>query len=134
MFQTDAGRTARTRPYSAATWPLVWEKQRLPRLGLSTLNSMAFGLAVYASQGRSPDTTQDSLPVAGQALLDGISTRKVPMKGFKVVNYISFSLPKLSWRNPSNLALTVSCNTGYVKTSKRSKTGGYLAQIGFPPS
>jgi hypothetical protein len=29
-------------------------------------------------------TTQDSLPVAGQALLDGLLTRKVPMKGFRV--------------------------------------------------
>ena len=99
MFQTDAGRTARTRPLSAAAWPLVIERQRLPRLGLSTLNSMAFGLAVYASQRRSPDTTQDSLPVAGQALLDGILTRKVPMKGFKVVDYISFSFPKLLGAN-----------------------------------
>ncbi len=50
MFQSDAGRTACTRPYSAAAWPLVIERQRLPRLGLSTLNSMAFGFAVYASQ------------------------------------------------------------------------------------
>ena len=99
MFQSDAGRTACTRPYSAAAWPLVIERQRLPRLGLSTLNSMAFGLAVYASQDRLPDTTQDSLPVAGQALLDGVLTRKVPMKGFKVVLYILFPLPKLSWRN-----------------------------------
>ena len=56
---------------------------------------MAFGLAVYASQGRLPDTTQDSLPVAGQALLDGLLTRKVPMKGFKAVIYISFPFPKL---------------------------------------
>jgi len=39
----------------AATWPLVIRRQRLPRLGLSTLNSMAFGLAVYASQRRLPD-------------------------------------------------------------------------------
>ena len=59
---------------------------------------MAFGLAVYASQGRSPDTTQDSLPVAGQALLDGLFTRMVPMKGFRVVDYISSSSPKLAWR------------------------------------
>ncbi len=50
MFQTDAGRTACTRPFSAAAWPLVIERQRLLRVGLSTLNSMAFGLAVYASQ------------------------------------------------------------------------------------
>jgi hypothetical protein len=70
--------------YGAAAWPLVIERQRLPRLGLSTLNSMAFGLAVYASQRRLPDTTQDSLPVAGQALLDGVLTRKAPMKGFRL--------------------------------------------------
>jgi hypothetical protein len=49
--------------------------------------------------GLYPTTTQNSLPVAGQALLDGLLTRKVPMKGFKVVIYISFSSPKLSWRN-----------------------------------
>ena len=47
-------------------------------------------------------TTQDSLPVAGQALLDGLLTRKIPMKGFKVVNYISSPFPKLSWRNRCN--------------------------------
>ena len=95
MFQSDAGRTACTRPYSAAAWPLVIERQRLLRLGLSTLNSMAFGLAVYASSRRLPDTTQDSLPVAGQALLGGVLTRKVPMKGFRFVDYISFPFPKL---------------------------------------
>jgi hypothetical protein len=63
---------------------------------------MAFGLAVYASPSLLPHSTQNSLPVAGQALLDGISTRKVPMKGFKVVDYISFSFPKLSWRKRCN--------------------------------
>ncbi len=42
------------------------------------------------------NTTQHSLPVAGQALLDGVLTRKVPMKGFKF--YILFPFPKLSWR------------------------------------
>ena len=40
-------------------------------------------------------TTQNSLPVAGQALLHGVLTRKVPMIGFKSVNYISFPYPKL---------------------------------------
>jgi hypothetical protein len=40
--------------HSAAAWPLVIERQRLPRQGLSTLNSMAFGLAVYASPGSLP--------------------------------------------------------------------------------
>jgi hypothetical protein len=41
------------------------------------------------------NTTQDSLPVAGQALLDGLSTRKVPMKGFRAAIYISSPFPKL---------------------------------------
>ena len=31
MFQADAGRIACTRPYGAATWPLVCGQQRLPR-------------------------------------------------------------------------------------------------------
>ena len=95
MVQTDAGRTVYTRPYGATAWPLVIEGQRLPRKvfrrsiallsdSLSTLRS-----ADYSS------TTQDSLPVAGQALLDGLSTRRVPLKGFKVVDYISFPFPKL---------------------------------------
>ena len=59
---------------------------------------MAFGLAVYASQVRvTPDPTQDSLPVAGQALLDGLSTRRVPTKGFKsCCPYISILLSQAS--------------------------------------
>jgi hypothetical protein len=39
---------------------------------ISGLNHTAFDLAVYASQGRSPTPTQDSLPAAGPALPDGI--------------------------------------------------------------
>ena len=54
-------------------------------------------------RGRYLPTTQDSLPVAGQALLDGLSTRMVPLKGFRVVSYISSSSPKLclaQWGQP----------------------------------
>ena len=71
--------------YSAAAWPLV-SKAKAPTKGLSTLNSMAFGLAVYASPGSLPPPAQDSLPAAGQALPDGLSTRKVPTKGFKAAS------------------------------------------------
>ena len=42
------------------------------RLSLSGLNHTTFDLAVYASQGKSPDPTQDSLPVAGPACPGGI--------------------------------------------------------------
>ena len=42
------------------------------RVVISGLNRTAFDLAVYASQGGCPPTTQDSLPAAGPALPDGI--------------------------------------------------------------
>lgn len=99
MFHTDAGRTADTRPLRCRDMALGHRTAKAPAKGLSTLNSMAFGLAVYASQCRLPRPTQNSLPVAGQALPGRLSTRKVPMKGFRFASYISFSLPKLSWRN-----------------------------------
>jgi len=81
--------------YDTAAWPLVCKKQRLPRKvfrsSIAWLSDSRFTLrgVSYLS------TTQNSLPVAGQALLIRIRTCKVPMKGFKFVNYISFPLPKL---------------------------------------
>ena len=50
MFHSDAGRTARTRPLQCSSVALGASKAKAPTKGLSTLNSMAFGLAVYASQ------------------------------------------------------------------------------------
>ncbi len=95
MFQSDAGRTARTRPYGATAWPLVIERQRLPRkVFRRSIALLSDSLSTLRSADYS-NATQDSLPVAGQALLDGVSTRTVPMKGFKVVDYISFPFPKL---------------------------------------
>ena len=61
---------------------------------ISELNSMAFGLAVYASRCQLPFTAQDSLPGDGQALLDGL----VPARFlYKVSNHVirSSSLSKL---------------------------------------
>ena len=58
--------------------------QRLPRKGFR--RSIAW-LSDSLSTLRSADyssPTQDSLPVAGQALLDGLFTRKVPLKGFSI--------------------------------------------------
>jgi hypothetical protein len=83
-----------------AAWPLVCKQQRLPRV--TDFRSSIAWLSDWLSTLRGVSylgTTQDSLPVAGQALPDGISTRKVPLKGFKVVDYISFPFPKLAWRN-----------------------------------
>ena len=78
-----------------AAWPLVCKKQRLPRkVFRSSIAWLSNWLSTLRSAGY-PNTTQDSLPVAGQALLNGIFTRKVPLKGFRFVDYISFPLPKL---------------------------------------
>ena len=95
MFQTDAGGTVCTRPLQCSNVALGMWTAKAPTTGLSALNSIAFGLAAYASPRSLPSTTLDSLPVAGQALLDGVLTRKIPMIGFKVVSYISSPYPKL---------------------------------------
>ena len=83
--------------YGAAAWPLVCAQQRLPRkVFRRSIASLSDSLPTLR-RVRYLTTTQDSLPVAGQALLDGLLTRKIPMKGFKVVSYISSPSPKLAW-------------------------------------
>jgi len=54
------------------TRPPRASKTRAHDKEISRLNHIAFDLAVYASQRKSPATTQDSLPAAGPALPDGI--------------------------------------------------------------
>ena len=81
--------------YGAAAWPLVSEQQRLPRKVFR--RSMAWlpdSLSTLRSAGY-PRPTQDSLPAVGQTLLDGLSTRRVPLKGFRAFSYISYPFPKL---------------------------------------
>jgi hypothetical protein len=67
---------------------------------ISGLNRTRSDLAVYASQWRLPDTTQDSLPAAGPALPDGIRTRRVPTKGFTLAAVLLF---RASWRYVSSI-------------------------------
>ena len=63
--------------------PWFLEMQGLLTLGLSTLNSMAFLNSLSTLRGVGyPTPAQDSLPAAGQALPGGLSTRRVPTKGF----------------------------------------------------
>jgi hypothetical protein len=68
-------------------------------IGLSGLSHTACTLAVYASSPASPLTTQDSLPIAGQALPGGIG---YPLGSLTRVSdllfYISSPLARLSWR------------------------------------
>ena len=57
---------------------------------ISGLNRTAFDLAVYASQGRSPAPTQDSLPAAGPALPDGIGYPQGSDKRFHIYMILLF--------------------------------------------
>jgi hypothetical protein len=78
-----------------AAWPLVSEQSRLPRgVFRRSIAWLSDWLSTLRGAGH-PRPTQDSLPVAGQALPDGLSTRRVPLKGFRAVTYISSPLPKL---------------------------------------
>lgn len=63
MFPSDSGRTARTRPLRCSSVALGTTKAKAPTKGLSKLNSMAFGLAVYASP--------DGLPTYDARLASG---------------------------------------------------------------
>jgi hypothetical protein len=95
---TDAGRTACTRPIQCSDVAPGHRTAKAPAKGLSTLDSMAFGLAVYASPGSLP--RHDARLASGRwsGATGRASTRKVPPKGFRFASYISSSFPKLSWR------------------------------------
>src|SRR4051794_16147723 len=67
---------------SRPTRPPRLTKARAHSEDISGLNRRAFGLAVYASQGRSPAATQDSLPAAGPALPGGIGYPQGSCKRF----------------------------------------------------
>ncbi len=71
--------------YGAAAWPLVQQQQRLPRKVFRRSIAWLSDSLSTLRRGRNLPTKQDSLPAAGQALPDGLSTRKIPTKGFKAV-------------------------------------------------
>ena len=100
----DAGRTTCTRPVRCRSVAPGIRKAEAPAKGLSALNSRAFGLAAYASSPGLPHSTQDSLPAAGQALLDGLSTRRAPTEGFRVLLTSHPPSPSFAWRNHIDLS------------------------------
>jgi len=70
-------RDRRARPLRHAnTAPAATTAKARHIKSLSGLHHTASALAVYASQCRSPDPTQDSLPAVGQTLPDGIDYPK----------------------------------------------------------
>ena len=95
----DAGRTAGTRPVRGRGAAPGLRTARAPANGLSTLHSMAFGLAVSASPGGLP--RRDARLASSR--WSGSTGRAFHPQGsverFQGVNDISSSSPKLAWRN-----------------------------------
>jgi hypothetical protein len=60
---------------------------------------MAFGLAVYASQGGLPHHHARLASGRWSGATGRAFTRRLPTKGFKAASYIFSSFPKLTWRN-----------------------------------
>jgi hypothetical protein len=90
---TPAGPLAPDR-YGAAR-PLVSEEQGLPgKVFRGSIAGLSDSLATLRSAGY-PRPTQDSLPAVGQTLLDGLFTRRVPMRGFRVSTTSHPPLPSL---------------------------------------
>ena len=98
----DAGRTAGTRPVRCSSVAPGIRTAEAPTKGLSTLNSMAFGLAVYASQWGSP-TPHARLASPPEADWSDTTGRAFDPQGsnerFQGAYSISSPFPKLAWRN-----------------------------------
>ena len=89
--------------YGAAAWPLDPQVQRLPQLVFRRSITWLSDSLSTLRRVRYLTTTQDSLPVAGQALPGGLSTHKISLRGFRFASYISSSSPKLclaQWHRP----------------------------------
>ena len=72
--------------YRAAAWPWVIEQPRLPRgVFRRSIAWLPDSLFTLRRTGY-PVATQNSLPAVGQTLPDGLSTRKVPTEGFRVLS------------------------------------------------
>jgi len=86
--------------YGAAAWPLDPQVQRLPRKVFRRPIAWLSDSLSTPRRADYSDPTQDSLPAAGQALPDGLSTHKIPMSGFKIVSlHLYPPLPSFAWRN-----------------------------------
>jgi len=107
--------------YGVAAWPLVQQKQRLPRKvfrrsiawlsdSLSTLRRVRYLTA-----------TQDSLPAVGQTLLDGLSPAGFLRKVSELLPYISSPFPKLLAAMLSTCAGSDDPGLGQANLSERRR-------------
>lgn len=88
-------RNRRARPYGPPTRSPLYPRRRLPHwVFRGSITRPRHSLSTLRRADRST-ATQDSLPAAGPLYRTGLSTRRVPTKGFRAASYISSSFPKL---------------------------------------
>ena len=102
MLQTDSGGTAGTRPLRCRSVAPGMQTAKAPAKGLSKLNNMAFGLAVYASPGSLPP--HDARLASGR--WSGATGRAFHPQGsnerFQICILTSHPpFPSLAWHNAS---------------------------------
>ena len=90
----DAGRTAGTRPVRCRSMAPGFGNARAPALGLSTLNSMAFGLAVYASRCGLPHPRARLASGRWSGATGRAFHPQGPIERFLSASYISSPFPK----------------------------------------
>src|SRR6516164_1801738 len=130
MFHTDAGRTACTRPLQCRGVALGNRTAKAPTRGLSTLPSMASGLAVYASPDRLPGR---DAKLASSRWSDATGRALHPQglnRRFQSACIISSSFSKLAWRNRSVLRASHSdTSLRRCVRSERSEDLGVAAHV-----
>ena len=85
---SDPGRTDASGPCDAPARPPLCPRRRLPHSYFrGSITRLRHWLSTLRRPGR-PDTTQDSLPVAGQALPDGLDYPQGSNERFHDVSYI----------------------------------------------
>src|SRR5262249_54737120 len=101
---TPAGLHAPHRDGAAARPPLR-EPRRLLHWDFRSSIARLLGWLSTLRGASCPTATQDSLPGAGWAFLDGLAYPQGFAERFPSCSYISFPLPELTWRNPCYLFL-----------------------------
>ena len=129
MCHTDAGRTAGTRPLQCRGVALGDRTAKAPARGLSTLHSMASGLAVYASPDRLPGLDAKLASSRWSDATGRALHPQGPNRRFQSACIISSSFSKLAWRNRLNRSAQATANERTWRCIDR----GLLLQPISPP-
>jgi hypothetical protein len=90
---SDPGRTDASGAWTSSARPPLCPQRRLPRYSIfrGSIARLQNSLCTLRAAG-CPTNTQHSLPAAGQLCRAGLVTRRIPMKGFRVVSLHRFPL------------------------------------------